>query len=49
MRCVRQEPCNFLLQDIRFSGKDQDVLCGLGDMNLRGSSTSDSFDLVARY
>ena len=28
----RQELCNFLLQDIRFSGNDQNLLCALGDI-----------------
>ena len=44
-----QEPCKFLLQDTRFSGNDQDVLCVLDDISLSGSSTSNSFDLVARH
>ena len=33
----------------RFSGNDQDVLCGLGDVTLSDSLASDSFDLVAGY
>ena len=33
----------------RFSGNDQDVLCGLGDVTLSDSPAIDSFDLVAGY
>ena len=32
----------------QFSGNDQDILCALGDIILSYSSTSHSFDLVAK-
>ena len=43
----RQEPCNFLLQDISISGDDQHFL--EGDNTLSGLSISESFDLVTSY
>jgi len=32
-----------------FGGNDREVLCGLGDITLSDSPTSESFDLVVRY
>jgi len=33
----------------RFSGNDQDVLCGLGDLVMKADPSVDSFDLVSSY